>query len=258
MTANLGYHLFMRRLNRALGAGFGVLCLVLLVAQVGFAQINGVPASVTSIGFGGHPGPHGVPPSVTSIGPKGLVPNNTQFPLPGTCCINPLFPSQPFPSTNHHHDGNHDGHHHVRNFGYGYGYAVPYAVPYYYGDDNADSGDQEPYYGGPTVFDRRGSGELAPYQVSQYAPSLPTQTAQPQASERSDEPAADQPQTILVFKDGHQLEVSNYAIVGSMLYDLTPGHSRKVPLADLNLPATSQQNDDRGIDFQLPGNTGSN
>ncbi|HKS74095.1 MAG TPA: hypothetical protein VJQ82_12920 [Terriglobales bacterium] len=261
MTANLGYHFNMRRLNGALIAGFGVLCLALVVPQPGFAQINGVPASVTSIGFGGHPGPHGVPPSVTSIGPRGLVPNNTQFPLPGTCCINPLFPSQPNPGMNHHHhNGGHDGHHHLNNFGYGYGYAVPYAVPSYdYTDDaSADSAAAEPYAGGPTIFDRRGSGQLAPYQVSQYAPPVAAAALQPQSAEASEEPATEQPQTILVFKDGHQVEVSNYAIVGTMLYDLTPGHTRKVPLADLNLPATSQQNDDRGIDFQLPGNAAAN
>jgi hypothetical protein len=259
MTANLGYHSFMKRSQLAWVAGFGVLCLVLVLVPAGFSQINGVPASVTSIGFGGHAGPHGVPSSVTSIGPQGLVPNNTQFPLPGTCCINPLFPSQPTPGTNHHHhDGNHNGHQ-FQNFGFGYGYAIPYAVPYYAEDANVDSGDDEPYNGGPTVFDRRGSGQPAPYQVSQYAaPQVAAPTPQPQAAESSEEPASDQPQTVLVFKDGHQIQVSNYAIVGSMLYDLTPGHSRKVPLADLNLTATSQQNDDRGIDFELPGNSGVN
>jgi hypothetical protein len=131
---------------------------------------------------------------------------------------------------------------------------VPYAVPYYADDSNAvsDSSDDQ-YSGGPTIFDRRGAGQPAPYQVSQYA--APQTLAQPAAS---DAPAPDQPQTILVFKDGHQLEVSNYAIVGSTLFDLTPGHSRKVPLADLNLSATAQQNDGRGIDFQLPSASGAN
>ena len=34
----------------------------------GHPGVHGVPASVTSIGFGGHPGFHGVPASVTSLG----------------------------------------------------------------------------------------------------------------------------------------------------------------------------------------------
>src|ERR1700733_14286781 len=97
MSAILGYHFLMKRATVTV---FLVLCLAMVPAA--FGQINGVPASVTSIGFGGHPGPHGVPPSVTSIGPKGLVPNN-QFPTPGTCCINPLAPSKPNPTSDHHH-----------------------------------------------------------------------------------------------------------------------------------------------------------
>ena len=67
-------------------------------------------------------------------------------------------------------------------------------------------------------------------------------------------PVADQPQTVLVFKDGRQLEVQNYAVIGDVLYDLTPGRHHKIPLADLDLTSTAQQNDDRGIDFRLPPN----
>ncbi len=57
---------------------------------------------------------------------------------------------------------------------------------------------------------------------------------------------------MLVFKDGHQAEVQNYAVVGNVLYDLTPGHHRKIAVADLDLNATAKQNDDLGISFQLP------
>jgi len=248
MLANLGYHSLMKRFQRPLVVGLAVLALGLIPAS---GQVHGVPASVTSIGFGGHAGPHGVPPSVTSIGPKGLAPNN-QFPTPGTCCINPLAPSKPYPNP-----GN-NGHHHRRDYGYGgYAYAVPYAVPYYADDPNAAeaASPDDQYNGGPTIFDRRGDGQPAPYQMSQYAP--PSSPAQP-AAQASDGAASDQPQTVLVFKDGHQIEVSNYAIVGSTLFDLTPGHARRVPLADLNLQATSQQNDSLGIDFQLPGSAGTN
>jgi hypothetical protein len=41
-------------------------------------------------------------------------------------------------------------------------------------------------------------------------------------------------------------------VVGNMLYDLTPGHHRKIAIADLDLTATAKQNDDLGINFQLP------
>ena len=65
-------------------------------------------------------------------------------------------------------------------------------------------------------------------------------------------PVPDQPQTVLIFKDGHQLEVQNYAVIGDTLYDLTPGRHHKIPLAELDLGSTAKQNDDRGIDFRLP------
>jgi hypothetical protein len=71
----------------------------------------------------------------------------------------------------------------------------------------------------------------------------------------SAEPVTAQPSTVLVFKDGHQLEVENYAIVGTTLYDLSDGRSRKVQLADLDLGATLKENDQRGVEFQLPAGT---
>jgi len=50
----------------------------------------------------------------------------------------------------------------------------------------------------------------------------------------------------------HQREVGNYAILGQTLYYLTPGHPRKIALADIDLPATEKQNDDRGVIFKVP------
>ena len=65
------------------------------------------------------------------------------------------------------------------------------------------------------------------------------------------------PPTTLVFKDGHRLEVRNYAIVGATMFDLTPGHPRKIELADVDLEATQKENED-GVSFQLPSNSQAN
>lgn len=72
-----------------------------------------------------------------------------------------------------------------------------------------------------------------------------------QAEQAAPEPDAPQP-TLLVFKDGHQLEILNYAIVQQTLLDLTPGHARKVALTDLDLEATRTENENRGVTFQVP------
>ena len=212
----------------------------LLLASHAWAQ--GPAASVTSTGFGSQPGrTTGVPSGVTSTAFGNPAARNPFFNEPA-CCINPLFPN----SRNVHHQHRFPN----RQFGPTV-YAVPYYVPYDYSvDDTMEQPEPLPanqYLGGPTIFDRRGPGNMmAPLPQAEVTP--PTEPA-PQA-----EPAeiADRPDTVLIFKDGHQVEVKNYAIVGETLYDMTPGHPRRVTLADLDLDATVKQNDDRGIDFRLP------
>jgi len=132
-----------------------------------------------------------------------------------------------------------------------YGVPVPYAVDYGDTDDStsSDADDNDPdYQGGPTVFDRRGLGE------DSYVPPVEDAAEPYQAQAEDYDRAGLEPQdpTVLVFKDGHTLEVGNYAIVGAILFDLTPGHPRRIALADLDVQATAKQNDDRGVIFQLP------
>ena len=211
------------------------------------AQINGPPASVTSPGFGGRP-VNGTPSSVTSLGPRGYSPGNRAG-APGTV---PYL---------HPRGGEHHRHHRQNDYlAYPYYY---YAVPVPYATDNTpdneayqNEDDNSDYQGGPTVFDRRGYGERS------YVPPVnntaPAHQAEP---DNTPDPVSDPeplPQTVLVFKDGHKLEVGNYAIVNSTLIDLTPGHPRKIALADLNLPATEKENDDRGVNFQVPAPTTNN
>lgn len=260
--SKLGYDSYVKRLNSATGAA---LTLVLdavvffaLTPSPAVAQINGTPASVTSINFGGHSNSTpGVPASITSLGPNGFQPKNPFFNEPA-CCINPLFPINPNPPLFQRHRHQQHG----QFFPAGGAVYVPYAVPVAVEPEPgaaAAEANREPEEdddrGGPTIFDRRGSGRSARYYADAYPQrSSRTQTeAESAPAAKSEEtPLADQPQTVLVFKDGHQLEVQNYAVVGDMLYDLTPGRHHKIPLADLDLTTTAKQNDDRGIDFRLP------
>jgi len=59
--------------------------------------------------------------------------------------------------------------------------------------------------------------------------------------------------TVLVFRDKHQQEVENYAIVGDKLWNFAPGRTQKIALDDLDLAATKKANEDRGTTFRLPG-----
>ena len=141
-----------------------------------------------------------------------------------------------------------------------YYYPYVYAVPVPYTADVLDNGasdDSDPnYQGGPTVFDRRGDGPSSYIPPGYESPAgSNAEEAQTQDSSAPEYNSDSQPSpdpTVLVFKDGHQLEIGNYAIVNQTLYDLTPGHPRRIALADLDLPATQKLNDERGITFDSP------
>jgi len=60
------------------------------------------------------------------------------------------------------------------------------------------------------------------------------------------------PATVLVFRDQRRQEVQNYAIVGQTLWSFASQRTQKIPLSDLDLPATTQANDERGVDFRVP------
>ena len=260
MVAQLEYHFNMRR---SLTQMF--LAAALLVSAA-FAQ--GPPASVTSPNFGGNGNHGGGPPaSVTSLGfggnRGGGPPASVTSPGFGNTGQNRFFSS----GTNHQFHRNHNPQRHnffpQNNFGAVYAVPVPYYVPLDTVESVDDTMEQvtappAQYLGGPTVFDRRGPG--APLATVESAPREESAKEEPAkdveaAPAIETMPAKDQPQTLLVFKDGHHVEVQNYAIVGDMLYDMTPGHSHKVLLADLDLDATAKQNDQRGIDFRLPPHT---
>jgi hypothetical protein len=213
--------------------------LIGLLATLSHAQINGAPASVSSPGFGGRT-INGTPSSVTSLGPRGYAPA-------------PTFSGSLRPNRNR----NGDHRHHADADAGGailYAVPVPYAVSNDVRDDSDDGGVDPEYQGGPTLFDRRGPGNRSYEPLTrEYASSSAGEFAGgPPPDKASEDP------TLLVFKDGHKLEVGNYAIVGGTLFDLTPGHSRRVPLAELDLVGTRKQNDDRGVVFQLPASLQAN
>ena len=73
---------------------------------------------------------------------------------------------------------------------------------------------------------------------------------------RSERPQA-LPPVVLVFRDGHREEVSDYTIADGILYTsanyYTDGSwNRKIELSSLNLPESVTSNRARGVTFQLP------
>ncbi|MGA7559473.1 MAG: hypothetical protein WCF61_06520 [Terriglobales bacterium] len=187
------------------------------------AQINGVPPSVTSMGFGGRP-INGIPPSVTSIG------FGNNWSVWESCCANLFSPANPNPpqTTGRHHRRHRDDGSLV------VGVMEPAYIPYapQPDDESLDADASQPPMMPPAVQQAAGRDS--------------------QADVQAEEPVSAQPSTVLVFKDGHQSDVLNYAIVGDTLFDFAEGRTHKIPLGDLDLKATQKANDDRGVDFQIP------
>jgi hypothetical protein len=217
-----------------------VLCAALALSAA--AQMRGgVPASVTSSGFGGHPGFHGVPASVTSpgfgaprFGGHGVVPfghHPRGFIGPGFRG-NRFFPNRFFPGS-------------VAPF-----FPTPIVVPFFdYYDDGAAAQPPtiitQPSQPQPIVIvvPDRGDREISQRDQAPPDPPAPVAAAKP-------EPPP--PPTIVVLRDGHRLELTDYAITGDTLYDLHGGRAKKIAVSDIDLPATVKVNEERGFEFTLP------
>ncbi len=204
------------------------------------AQVNGVPPSVTSIGFGGRL-INGIPPSVTSLGPNGY----GSLPFFRGCCESFFLPAYPSVSGHHHRHKNKDKDRDL------VGVIEPVYIPYAVEADDSRN-DDSPDDDSPDVEYAHGAGPMNADSLHKRPISeSPALSGDPM--KRAGEPVTAQPSTVLVFKDGHRSEIRNYAVIGDTLFDFAPDRTHKILLADLDLPATHKANDDRGVDFQIPG-----
>jgi hypothetical protein len=65
------------------------------------------------------------------------------------------------------------------------------------------------------------------------------------------------PPAILVYRDGHSEELSSYSIIGDVIYAKSDYWSngvwtKNIQIADLDIPATLRENQQRGVKFELP------
>ena len=150
-----------------------------------------------------------------------------------------FFPGRPF---RHHF--------YPRFYGNGYGYpgwgwygGYGYYPSYYpYGDYSSDDYAQE----NQTYQQQQAEIDRLNEEVERLRQERSAQTPRPSPqAEESEESDATQ----LVFRDRHTEEIQNYAIVGQTLWVFTGDRTRKIMLADLDLPATRKVNLDRGINF---------
>lgn len=106
----------------------------------------------------------------------------------------------------------------------------------------------EPRYGGHYLDSREQAAASESRAASRrQAEASDAATPAPAPAKESDWPA-----TVFIFKDGHQIETRNFAIMGETLFDFSGQTLKKVQLADLDKDATIKANDDRGIQVKLP------
>jgi hypothetical protein len=246
-----------QRLIPASLAILGMLLFPIVLVDNSSAQISSASSSGSGHSFSTAPPTGSIAPPTGSIAPPtGAASTHNGF-APSASGASHFNGFPHSPNGDHHRSHNASNGNSLYPYVYPYWYAIPVQVPYAVdaSDDNGNDDDPE-YQGGPTVFDRRGAGAASyvppSYEGPAHAQAPPPEDASLTQSSAAPVPESPQSPTTLVFKDGHQVEVENYAIVAQTLYDLTPGHPRKIALADLDLPATEKQNDNRGITFQLP------
>ncbi|MGA6985974.1 MAG: hypothetical protein WBZ01_07975 [Terriglobales bacterium] len=140
----------------------------------------------------------------------------------------------------------------------GYYPYYPYAAyyPYYgsYSDPLYDSNDQDSYAeaSNPAPY-AQDSPQDSGLQRDVQALNGKIDRLQADVEARNHPKTEMEPATALVFRDKHVEEVRNYAISGGTLWVLNESAAKKIPLAQLDLDATVKMNDDRGVDFQVPG-----
>jgi hypothetical protein len=220
-------------IGAVVAAVLGPALLWFAMATPAVAQVYGVPPSVTSLQFHVPPFLPNIRPSVTSLGPYGYGHN----------------PGLYGPYSGRRGNG--------YRTPYGYGtsaWIAPYYYPIYDSSDGYDSAGSSPYlYSGPPpeqtqhiVVDTPPTRRDAVADDDDDAPAV---AVTPKSKRESDARPVDP--TVLVFRDGHQQEVSNYAIMGQTVY-VFDDRKQKIALGDLDVPATIKANDDRGVEFQLP------
>jgi hypothetical protein len=147
-------------------------------------------------------------------------------------------------------------------FGYPWWYAG-YYDPYWWWDSGSSSSYDEDYernraeaneMNQQSLAEQRmrrqeeADGDQDSYNQDSYAKDSSGRSAPAPRESAVDSPV---PATVLVFRDQHQQEVRNYAIVGQTLWSFSP-RTQKIPLADLDLAATTKANDERGLTFRVP------
>ena len=132
---------------------------------------------------------------------------------------------------------------------YAGGYAGGYADPYYPAPSQTHSDVDLAYEVGRLTSEIEQLRREQIYAAPQPPPAPPAPEPPPAPPRAAEKPAA--PIT-LVFRDGRQLSIQNYAIVRETLLPLGGGAPARIPLTDLDIEATQRANPGRTLLIPVP------
>ncbi len=132
-----------------------------------------------------------------------------------------------------------------------------YGYPLYYPGYSYSTLDSYPAYDYYASNSARNSNDIARQQrdidrLEDEVARLREERESREAAPRKQQVETRTTPTLLVFRDKHTQEVQNYAIVGGTLWILSEQRATKLPLSWLDIDATTQANDERGVEFRLP------
>lgn len=136
--------------------------------------------------------------------------------------------------------------------GFGFGGFDPFFDPFY-------SGLYQQPQEQPVVVENEGGNREVAFEVQALRDEIEAMRDEERArNEARNNPASrssaqqDDKNATLVFQDGRQLSVRNYAIADHTVWVLSANSARKIPISDLNVAATEQANANNGVEFHLP------
>jgi hypothetical protein len=119
---------------------------------------------------------------------------------------------------------------------------------FWYAPPEYPSGEEAPAPASEQETAIAGQVERLTEEVESLREERPSVAALPPAPAPQEKPLS----AVLVYRDGHQSEVENYAVLGQTLYVFAGETTRRIPLADLNLEATQRLNEEQGVEFVPP------
>jgi len=141
-------------------------------------------------------------------------------------------------------------------FGIG-GFGDPFYAPFY--DSESQQPQQQQQQQQPVVVENEGNDREVAFEVQALREEIQAMRDEDRArnearNNSAPKPSAQQdgPNAVLVFRDGRQLSVRNYAIADHTVWVLGANNARKIPVSDLDVTATEQANANNGVEFRLP------